>query len=137
MGRILRKKSTSLKKKKKQDTENAPAEAAETAAGAGSGSTAAAAEEAEPTAKSKPALVPKKSQATFVAEPVSPPADNVFTRSIQFLREVKIELKKVTWPSRKQTTGSTLVVIVLVIIISAFLGIVDMGLSGLIRAIFK
>jgi len=55
------------------------------------------------------------------------------TKSLQFLREVKVELKKVTWPSRKEAAASTLVVIILVIIISAFLGMVDMGLSNLIR----
>jgi preprotein translocase subunit SecE len=137
MGRILRKKSTSLKKRKRQDTDNAPAEAAEAAAGTGPGSVAATAEEAEPTAKSKPALVAKRPQAPSAPEPTSPPADNVFTRAVQFLREVKFELKKVTWPTRKQTTGSTLVVIVLVVIISAFLGVVDMGLTSLIRFIFK
>jgi preprotein translocase subunit SecE len=54
-------------------------------------------------------------------------------KSVQFLREVKIELKKVTWPSRKETLASTGVVIVIVVIISAFLGLVDMGLSSLIR----
>lgn len=54
-------------------------------------------------------------------------------KSMQFLREVKIELKKVTWPSRKETLASTGVVIVIVFIISAFLGLVDMGLSSLIR----
>jgi hypothetical protein len=32
-------------------------------------------------------------------------------KGIQFLREVKVELKKVTWPSRKQTMGSTVVVL--------------------------
>jgi len=52
-------------------------------------------------------------------------------KSIQFLREVKVELKKVTWPSRKQTMGSTLVVIILVMIISLFLGVVDMGQNDL------
>ncbi len=137
MGRILRKKSTSLKKRKKQDTDNTPAEVAEAETGDGAGSVAVGVEEAEPTAKLKPALVPKKPAAPSAPAPVSPPADNVFTRAVQFLREVKIELKKVTWPTRNQTTGSTLVVIVLVMIISAFLGIVDMGLSGVIRAIFK
>jgi preprotein translocase subunit SecE len=137
MGRILRKKSTGLRKKKKQDTDNTPAEPAEAEAGAGIGSGAVAADDVEPTAKLKPALVAKKPQAPAAPGPAGPPADNVFTRAVQFLREVKIELKKVTWPTRKQTTGSTLVVIVLVMIISAFLGIVDMGLSGLIRAIFK
>jgi preprotein translocase subunit SecE len=54
-------------------------------------------------------------------------------KTTQFLREVKIELKKVTLPSRKETLASTAVVIVLVIIISAFLGLVDIGLSSLIR----
>lgn len=56
-------------------------------------------------------------------------------QALQFLREVKIELKKVTWPTRKQTLGSTVVVIVLVLLISIFLGLVDMGLSGLFRSI--
>lgn len=55
----------------------------------------------------------------------------------QFLREVKIELKKVTWPSRKETLASTAVVIILVIIISSFLGLVDMGLSSLIRFVLR
>jgi preprotein translocase subunit SecE len=61
----------------------------------------------------------------------------VLTRAAQFLREVKIELKKVTWPTRKQTMGSTLVVIVLVVIISLFLGLVDLGLSAVVRAVFR
>ena len=51
----------------------------------------------------------------------------------RFVRETIGELKKVTWPSRKQTIGSTAVVILLVIIISLFLGIADIGLSGFIR----
>ena len=58
-------------------------------------------------------------------------------KGLQFLREVKVELKKVTWPSRKQTMGSTVVVLVIVTIISLFLGIVDAGLSGLIRAVLQ
>jgi preprotein translocase subunit SecE len=60
---------------------------------------------------------------------------NLPQKIAQFLREVKIELKKVTWPSRKQTMGSTIVVIVLVVIISAFLGVVDFGLSSLIHVV--
>lgn len=58
-------------------------------------------------------------------------------KGLQFLREVKVELKKVAWPTRKQTMGSTAVVLVLVMIISLFLGVVDIGLSGLIRLVFK
>ncbi len=55
----------------------------------------------------------------------------------QFLREVKIELKKVTWPSRKTTLSGTAVVLVAVFIIAFFLGIVDSGLSSIIRQLLK
>jgi preprotein translocase subunit SecE len=48
-----------------------------------------------------------------------------------------VELKKVTWPSRKQTIGSTIVAIVLVMIISLFLGIVDMSLTSLIQLVLQ
>jgi preprotein translocase subunit SecE len=51
----------------------------------------------------------------------------------QFLREVKTELKKVTWPSRKDALSGTAVVLVAVFIIAFFLGIVDWGLSNLVR----
>jgi len=51
----------------------------------------------------------------------------------QFFREVRVELKKVTWPTRKETVASTSVVLVTVIIISFFLGLVDLGLSRLIK----
>ena len=53
----------------------------------------------------------------------------------QFLREVKTELKKVTWPSRKDTLSGTIVVLVAVFIIAIFLGIVDSGLSNLIKGL--
>ncbi len=135
MGRILRKKPTSLKKRKRLDEDNAASGVNAPAAGAAAGSVAVAGEAA--ATKPQPLLLPKKPASPSGPASFSPPADNVFTRAVQFLREVKIELKKVTWPSRKQTMGSTLVVIVLTIIISLFLGIVDMGLSTVIRAVFR
>jgi len=52
-----------------------------------------------------------------------------------FLKDVRVELKKVTWPSPKQTLASTLVVIVVVIIVSTLLGIVDFGLTKIIRLV--
>ncbi len=51
----------------------------------------------------------------------------------QFLREVKQELKKVTWASRKDTLSGTVVVLVAVFVIAAFLGIVDSALSNLVK----
>ena len=50
-----------------------------------------------------------------------------------FLREVKIEIKKVVFPTKDELIGSTWVVIIVVLIISLFLGIVDLGLSKIIR----
>ena len=60
-----------------------------------------------------------------------------FEATKQFLREVKTELKKVTWPSRKDTLSGTLVVLIAVFIIAIFLGIVDSGLSNLIKELLK
>ena len=54
---------------------------------------------------------------------------------IRFLKEAKVELMKVTWPTPRQTLASTSVVIIVVIIVSIFLGIVDFGLSKAIRLV--
>ncbi|MBU1157547.1 MAG: preprotein translocase subunit SecE [Proteobacteria bacterium] len=54
---------------------------------------------------------------------------------MQFLREVVQELKRVTWPSRRQTISTTGVVLALVILVSIFLGVVDFALSRLVRLI--
>jgi preprotein translocase subunit SecE len=58
-----------------------------------------------------------------------------YEASGQFLREVRTELKKVTWPSRKETLASTGVVLVIVFIVAAYLGLVDLLLSHVIGAI--
>jgi preprotein translocase subunit SecE len=55
--------------------------------------------------------------------------------AIQFVEESWQELKKVHWPSRKETYAATLVVIILVILISVYLAIVDLGLTKAIQAI--
>ena len=55
----------------------------------------------------------------------------------EFLHQVKAELQKVTWPTRKETYGSTVVVIVLVLMVAVFLWIVDTGLSALIKALLN
>ncbi len=60
---------------------------------------------------------------------------NFFQKGMQFFREVEIELKKVTWPTKKQTINSTVVIIIFVFIIAAFLGLVDFGLSKLVQVV--
>ncbi len=55
----------------------------------------------------------------------------------RFVAEAWQELKKVAWPGRKETLGTTAVVLFLVIIIASFLGLVDMGLSALVKRIVR
>ncbi|WP_047154538.1 preprotein translocase subunit SecE [Aneurinibacillus tyrosinisolvens] len=54
-----------------------------------------------------------------------------------FLKEVWTELKKVTWPTRKELTSYTLVVIVTVVLIAVFFAIIDLGISQLLGLLFK
>ena len=53
----------------------------------------------------------------------------------QFLKEAKVELKKVVWPSPKQTMASTAVVIFLVFIVSLILGVIDFALAKAVKLI--
>jgi preprotein translocase subunit SecE len=50
----------------------------------------------------------------------------------EFFREVKIETKKVVFPTKDELMGSTWVVIITIMIISVFLGIVDLSLTKLV-----
>ena len=54
----------------------------------------------------------------------------------KFVNDVIVEMKKVSWPTMTELRGSTMVVIVTVIIISIFIGFVDRILSlGLERVL--
>jgi len=134
MGRIQRKK-TSETKKKTQGVEKKPNAGLQEAAGTGLKKAAPGQTAAQGIMK-KLALPAKKQTAPAIPAGIKH-KDNIIGKTAQFLREVKVELKKVTWPSRKQTIGSTVVVIALVMIISIFLGAVDLGLSSLIRIVLR
>jgi preprotein translocase subunit SecE len=54
-----------------------------------------------------------------------------------FFREVRIELKKVTWPSRKETIAATGMVIILSVLVAFFLGFLDIGLSKAVGILLK
>jgi preprotein translocase subunit SecE len=133
MGRLLRKRSPDKKKKKKEEAESPAIPSA--IEPAEPGKTSAVAVKAREDVNKTAAVQRLAASAGRIIGVTT--SDSFFGRGVQFLREVKIELKKVTWPSRKQTLGSTAVVIVLVIVISFFLGLVDLGLSSLIGAALK
>jgi preprotein translocase subunit SecE len=50
----------------------------------------------------------------------------------EFFRDVKVEVKKVVFPTKEELVGSTWVVIITVIVISLFLGVVDLRLTKLV-----
>ena len=135
MGRLQRKKTSGAKKKKKKSVASAAAQKVQKTADISAKKTARVATRSKKAQAAKPVATKKQSPA--VSTLTAKPKTNFIQAAIQFLREVKIELKKVTWPSRKQTIGSTAVVIALVLIISMFLGFVDIGLSNLIRVVLQ
>lgn len=128
MGRLQRKKSSAGAKKKKRKDESKLAAGIET----GANGTKRGSKSLETAGDTR------KKIASQTRKPVSADRGKILGYidvSIQFLREVKIELKKVTWPSRKQTLGSSTVVIILVLMISLFLFFIDSGLAGIIRLV--
>jgi len=54
-------------------------------------------------------------------------------RSLVFVGEAVAEARKVVWPTRKETTQTTLVVFVLVVIMAAFLAVVDIGFAFMVQ----
>jgi preprotein translocase subunit SecE len=58
-------------------------------------------------------------------------------RTKQFYTDVRSEMKKVSWPSRQEVVGTTIVVIVAVFFFGLYLGLVDyllaMGLDTVLR----
>ena len=57
--------------------------------------------------------------------------------SREFLEECWAELKKVHWPSRKETRAATVVVIIGVVIVALYLGVVDAVLAWLVQWALK
>ncbi|MDI6768745.1 MAG: preprotein translocase subunit SecE [Anaerolineales bacterium] len=53
----------------------------------------------------------------------------------RYVRETVGELRKVSWPSRREATNLTIIVLIVMIIMSIFLWLVDLGGSGLLELI--
>jgi preprotein translocase subunit SecE len=62
---------------------------------------------------------------------------SMLTKVTNFFREVTVELKKVSWPTRNELFGSTLVVIVSIAIMAAFIGVCDFIFSKAIHLIIR
>lgn len=56
-------------------------------------------------------------------------------RSLGFAREARVEVRKVVWPSRQETTQTTIAVLVMVLIVAIMLWLIDMFLGWSVRSL--
>jgi preprotein translocase subunit SecE len=61
-------------------------------------------------------------------------ADNRITR---YLKEVRAEMRKVTWPSRAEAIRLSTIVMVVLVVSSAFLALLDYAFTWLMRIIIN
>ena len=58
-------------------------------------------------------------------------------KAARFITEVRTELKKVSWPTRDELIGSTVVVLVSVALLALFVGICDLVFSRVINMLIR
>ena len=56
---------------------------------------------------------------------------------INYFKSINVEMKKVSWLTKKQLVNSTVIVLVFAFIISIFLFVLDFGLSEIVKIIFN
>jgi preprotein translocase subunit SecE len=62
---------------------------------------------------------------------------NILTKIPEFVREVKAELLKVSWPTRKELVGATMIVITTTAILTAYIGVLDFLLSKGVSSVLR
>ncbi len=70
-------------------------------------------------------------------EPKEGTSVNQVQRLLTYVEDSKAELRKVTWPTAKETKATTLVVLGFVVVMAIFLGLVDLGFSKIIQLILS
>jgi preprotein translocase subunit SecE len=70
------------------------------------------------------------SKAPATAAQAGPKPDN---RLVRYFKETRAELRKVNWPTRKQATNLTLIVLAVTVVMAIFLGAVDLLFTTLLR----
>ena len=61
----------------------------------------------------------------------------ILEKPVNFLKEVKQELTKVSWSTREELMGATVAVIAITSLMAVFIGVVDVFLSKALSLIFK
>ena len=62
---------------------------------------------------------------------------NPVTRFLRYVEDSRAELRKVTWPTLQETRKATLAVLGFIAVMAVILGLVDFGLSTLIKSILS
>ena len=86
-------------------------------------------EQAAPASEEKAKKTEKK------AEKKAKPG--LIARITKWLRELRSELKKVQWPSKKQTINNTMIVIACIIVVGLFIWIIDFIAGGAIKGLIS
>lgn len=55
----------------------------------------------------------------------------------QFMLSVQLEMRKIVWPTRKETTSTTIVVLSMVVLLSIFMWVVDTILALIVRMVLE
>lgn len=61
----------------------------------------------------------------------------IFARASKWLHELKVELKKVQWPTKKQTVNNTMIVIACVLVVGLFIWVFDFIAGGAIKGLIS
>lgn len=56
---------------------------------------------------------------------------------VEFFEESKVEIKKVVWPTRKETVTTCIAVLVVSVVIALYLGVVDLALSKFVEVVLS
>jgi preprotein translocase subunit SecE len=73
---------------------------------------------------------------TTAIDSVRQAAGGRFERMRLFLSEVRNELKRVTWPTRREVYATTIVVILVSMFFGVYLWLLDIGMDRIVRWIF-
>ena len=60
-----------------------------------------------------------------------------WSRGLQFIAEVRVELSRVTWPTRREVWATTIVVILVSMLFGIYLYAVDLGLNVIMARILR
>ena len=69
--------------------------------------------------------------------PPAPRPKEQRTTPVQFLREVRGELRKVAWPTRPETVNYSIIVLVAVVLLTAYVAALDYGFGDILLKLFQ